>query len=61
MKRLKIGMKAITVVDLESMANFVPAGTIVTIENIGCRGYDVVTEDGTRIFETGFCKIKPID
>lgn len=61
MRKLEVGMKAITTVDLENMSNFVKAGTTVTIADIGCRGYDLVTEDGIRITETGFCSIKPIE
>lgn len=61
MEKLEIGMKAITTVDLDSMANFVKAGTTVTIVDIGCRGYDLLTEDGIRMIETGFCSVKPIE
>lgn len=54
MKTLPIGTIGITAREIETMAGTIKKGAVVQITDIGPRGYDLVTESGFAVIETGF-------
>ena len=54
MKTLPIGTIGTTAKEIKTMAGTIKKGAVVQIIDVGSRGYDLVTETGFTVLETGF-------
>ena len=54
MKTLPIGTIGITAREIKTEAGTIKKGAVVQITDVGPRGYDLVTESGFAVIETGF-------
>jgi hypothetical protein len=50
----EVGDRAITAHDVTSMVCCIKKGTVVTITDIGARGYDLVDDRGRIVIEAGW-------
>lgn len=58
--KYEVGDRAITSRDVISMTYCINKGTVVTITNIGARGYDLVDDTGHEVIECRFDCLAPM-
>ena len=57
---LEVGDRAITTREVSSMIMSFREGTVVTIKDVGPRGYDLMDDYGNVITETGWSSVRHI-
>ena len=57
---LEVGDRAITTREVSCMVRYFKEGTVVTITDVGSRGYDLMDEHGNVITEAGWSCVKRI-